>query len=262
MTAHGDLALPSEWQEDLEGYGLQRQTIGRSGAIVLRLEAEGRPSLFAKSEIAGPFAELPGEELRLKWLARQAIAAPRALARTVANGRNWLLMSALPGRDLASAADLPPGLVVELTADALRRLHRLDPALCPFDHRLDRRIAAAQVRAEAGIVDETDFDEERLGRTAVDLFEELVRRRPKGEDLVVTHGDACLPNLLVHDGRLAGFVDCARLGVADRHQDLALSCWSVRYNLGEAWVGPFLQRYGIQADPERLDYYRLLDEFF
>lgn len=63
--------------------------------------------------------------------------------------------------------------------------------------------------------------------------------------------------------RFSGFIDCGRLGVADRHQDLALACWSIRHNIDETWIGPFLKRYGLpEAEPAKLSWYRLLDEFF
>ena len=254
--------LPLAWRPDLAGYAWTKQTIGRSEAAVLRLEAGGRPTLFAKTAPTVPLGELADEAERLQWLATNGIACPQILAQVREAGRDWLLMSAVPGRDLASSPDLEPARIAEVAADALRALHRLDVAACPFDHRFDRRIALARARMAAGLVDEDDFDEERRGRTAAGLFEELLARRPAGEDLVVAHGDACLPNLLARDGRFTGFVDCARLGVADRHQGLALACRSIRYNLGEGWVDPFLRHYGVTPDPERLMFYRLLDEFF
>lgn len=254
--------LPKTWAADLAGYAWTRQTIGCSEAAVFRLEASGRPKLFVKSELAGAFGEVPDEIARLRWLAANGISCPGVLAEERDGRRNWLLMSAVSGQDLASSPSLGPERIVEITADALRRLHAMDTRACPFDHRLDLRIALARARMEAGVVDEKDFDDERIGRTAADVFPELLARRPGGEDLVVTHGDACLPNLLAQRGRFTGFIDCARVGIADRHQDLALASRSIHYNLGEAWIELFLRRYGRKADPERLAYYRLLDEFF
>jgi aminoglycoside phosphotransferase (APT) family kinase protein len=80
---------------------------------------------------------------------------------------------------------------------------------------------------------------------------------------VVTHGDACLPNLIQNRGSFVGFVDCAMLGVADRCQDLALASLSMRSNLGDPWAERFLELYGSSTpEADKLDYYSLLDEFF
>lgn len=255
--------LPPAWAGRLRGYAWRPQTIGCSDAGVFRLEADGRPTLFVKTEKVAPLAELPDEIARLRWLGARGVACPRVLADDHHAGSLWLLMTAVPGRDLASSPELSPERCVEIVAAALRGLHGLDTANCPFDHRLDLRLATARARMTAGLVDETDFDDERAAMTAAGLHRQLLADRPLTETLVVTHGDACLPNLMVDGGRFSGFIDCGRLGVADRCQDLALVCRSIRDDFGEEWIAPFLALYGKpDADPAKLSYYQLLDEFF
>ncbi|MDW9541742.1 APH(3')-II family aminoglycoside O-phosphotransferase [Sinorhizobium meliloti] len=257
-----ELDLPPAFRGLLSGYGFERDALGQSASTIFLLKAQSRPFLILKHEPSGPFTELTGEAARLHWLAAQDMPCPRVLGHDDHAGETWLLLEAAEGMDLASCR-LPHPERIAILAEALRRLHRLDPAACPFDRRLTASIAAAKARMEAGLVDESDFDEERQGRQTRELFDELLARRPKEEQLVVTHGDACLPNFIAAGNQFSGFIDCGRLGVADIYQDLALACWSITHNLGEEWVAPFLDRYGLAApDPEKLAFYRLLDEFF
>jgi len=110
-------------------------------------------------------------------------------------------------------------------------------------------------------VEEGNFDEDNRGRTSADVLREVIARRPSREELVVAHGDACLPNFMIAGRRFAGFVDCSRVGRADRYQDLALVCGSIEGNLGSRWVAPFLERYGLsKVDAKRMQFYRLLEE--
>lgn len=258
-----DDRLPASLRTHLGGYEWRRDALGRSSACVFRLEAEQRPRLYLKIEEAGPFCELADEARRLAWLASRGLPCPEVIAHESDGQRNFLLMTALPGADLVSAGTLLPEERVEILASALSALHSLDTSACPFDHRLDNRLAAAEARMRAGVVDETDFDGARLGKSAFFLFGELQRLRPDSENLVVTHGDACLPNFMGADGRFAGYIDCSRLGVADRYQDIALACRSVAYNFGEEFVQLFLNAYGLSIiDPDKMEYYQLLDEFF
>ncbi|WP_188241290.1 APH(3')-II family aminoglycoside O-phosphotransferase [Stenotrophomonas maltophilia] len=257
------MPLPLAWQKALADARIERQSMGVSRADVARVLRPGRPDAFLKSELIDAFSELGDEIARLRWLQAQGQPAPTVIATAEEAGRHWLLMSALPGRDLASSPELAPQQRVEILADALRGLHALPVAACPFDQRLASRLPAAQARVEAGRVDADDFDDERLGQSPQQVFAQLCSTRPDHEDLVVSHGDACVPNLMVSEGRFSGFIDCGRLGVADRYQDLALAARSLVHNFGDTrWVTPLFQRYGAVADERRLAFYRLLDEFF
>jgi aminoglycoside 3'-phosphotransferase-2 len=252
---------PASWADRLAPYDAVPQTIGRSGDDVLCLTTDGVPLLFLKSEPVDPLSELPGEAERLRWLWMQGIACPEVVDFTTEAGRHWLLMRALRGRDLASAPDSAPERLVALAADALRQLHGLDITSCPFDHRAALRVARARERLAAGQVDAADLDEP--GGDLDLLHAGLCRKLPQVEDLVVTHGDASMPNLMVApDGAFAGFIDCGRLGVADRWQDLAIATKSIAFNYGDAHVLPFLAHYGAPLDAPKCDWYRLLDEFF
>ncbi|MBB3655266.1 aminoglycoside 3'-phosphotransferase-2 [Rhizobium sp. BK650] len=258
-----DGRLPVSLRSHLGGYEWRRDALGRSSACVFRLEGEGRPGLYLKGEQAGPFCELADEAERLVWLRSQGLDCPEVIAYESDGERSFLLMTALSGADLMTAAALLPEERVDILASALSALHSLDINACPFDHRLKNRLACAEGRMRAGLVDETDFDGKRLGKSAFFLFGELQRLRPDSENLVVAHGDACLPNFMAAGGRFAGYIDCCRLGVADRYQDIALACRSIAHNFGEEFVRPFLNAYGLSLiDPIKMDYYQLLDEFF
>jgi kanamycin kinase len=64
----------------------------------------------------------------------------------------------------------------------------------------------------------------------------------------VVHGDCCVPNVVLHDWAFSGFVDLGDGGVGDRHLDLAMALWSLRFNLGSAaWGEVFLDAYGRDA---------------
>lgn len=252
---------PLAWRERLAGYDAAPQTIGKSGDDVVRLARDAVPLLFLKSEAMHPLSQVPDEAERLRWLRAQGMPCPEVVDFTTEAGRHWLLMRALPGRDFASAPEIAPEHLVALAANALRRLHSLDPQHCPFDHRPGLRVRLARQRLDAGRVDAEDLDEP--GGDLEALYARLCQTIPFELDLVVTHGDASMPNLMVSaDGSFTGFIDCGRLGVADRWQDLAIAMESIAYNFGDTHVLPFLARYGTPLDVDKRDWHRLLDEFF
>ncbi|WP_394842917.1 aminoglycoside 3'-phosphotransferase [Pendulispora brunnea] len=249
-------------------------TIGKSGAQVYRLDDDTRrPRLYAKSASRSTQPDvaegLTQEAARLTWLADQGIPAAEVVELRSDGDGTWLITRALPGRSAAEIwPSAQPGAIAEAMADIARRLHALPTAGCPFDQRLSRIILEAEQRAAAGLVDLEDLDDVRAGWTVEQLLRELHAARPQYEDVVVCHGDFCLPNVLVADdgATVTGLLDVGRLGLADRYADLALMSRSLASPMNEQYgdddVRRFFARYGADATDERIAFYRLLDEFY
>jgi aminoglycoside phosphotransferase len=257
--------LPAPIRALLSMGSWQHVTIGKSGHVVYRVRLPDADTCYLKMAPRDKQGELEAEYRRLRWLHGRL---PVADARLLVHDDTWayLVQSAASGImacDATFAADVPR--LARLLGEGLRQVHSVSAAECPFDERLDCKIALAWERVQAGLVDEADFDAGRRGTSASTLFAELVRTRPRDEELVFTHGDYCLPNVLIDPvaGRVSGFVDLARAGVADRYQDLALAARSLAYNFGPGWEPYLWEAYGIVGpDPARLAFYQLLDEFF
>jgi aminoglycoside phosphotransferase len=64
---------------------------------------------------------------------------------------------------------------------------------------------------------------------------------------VVIHGDYCLPNVLMQDGKLSGLLDVGLAGLGDPREDLAAGVWTLQYNFGVGHARDFLDAYGAPA---------------
>ena len=236
-SAHNGLPFPAAWQARFPVTRAERQAIGESRADVFRLRPPEGGDLFVKSELAGPLSELPQEIARLRWMRQMGLPCPEVLEAATENGRHWLLMTAVAGRDMASATDLTPAQAVQIIAQALRHLHALPWQECPFDHRPRSAWSMRRHRCRPdGWMSRTSTMS--ACRTAADVLAELLEHMPQEVDAVVAHGDACLPNLIVDGAAFSGFIDCGRLGVSDRYQDLALASRSITRNLGPSGRRP------------------------
>jgi aminoglycoside phosphotransferase len=255
--------VPPELASVTSGYSLERVSVGRSDAQVFRLERPGRESLYLKVAPRGSPDPLLAEKLRLEWIGDR-LPVPQVRLFAEDHLRQYLLLSEIPGVDASRSVhegNIPQ--LVRLLAQGLRMIHGLPADGCPFDQTLGPNIEEARRRVRDGFVDEADFDAERRGRRASDLFDELLRAGPSGEDLTFTHGDYCLPNIIIDGDAIGGFVDWGRAGVADRYQDLALAARSLERNWGAEWVPLLFREYGIEMpDEKKIEFYKLLDEFF
>jgi aminoglycoside 3'-phosphotransferase II len=243
--------------------------VGCSDASTWRVLRDGG-DWFAKVRAHDPDGRddlettLSAEADRLRWLGDH-VPVPEVVAADSDGNHEWLVLTALSGSDATSPDHLDPEGLVRLLGECLRRFHDLAPApSCPFDATTDTDLVRAKERAAAGRVDEDDFEPIFAGMTASALYDLLVASRPAGDDdLVVLHGDYCVPNVIVDGGVLSGYVDVGRAGVGDRHRDLGIAARSIAQNFGGHAVGAFMDAYGVdRPDLARLDFFVMLDEFF
>ncbi|ARQ67179.1 APH(3'') family aminoglycoside O-phosphotransferase [Mycobacteroides abscessus] len=212
-------------------------------------------------------ADLAGERDRIEWLSAQRIPGPSVLEWATTPDGPLLITSAVPGVPADQLDSEGLGRAWSAIAAAVRDLHALPTVGCPFS----RELAAMATLARDAVNPDFLPDEDRA-RPATELLCRVVAELPQrlgqeAGDLVVCHGDLCLPNIVIAPGdfSVAGFIDLGRLGLADRHADLALLFANARETWpGDGWVTAaaherFLNRYGAPADPERLAFYLRLD---
>ncbi len=211
---------------------------------------------YVKWAPAGCGLDLGREEIRLRWAAAY-LPVPEVLDSGTDESGSWLVTRAIAGRNAVHPRWLAePETAVRALGSGLRALHEALPvADCPFSWSAEGRLAAI---LRQGPADPGEWHAEHAGQPVPSLLGRLADPPPV-ERLVVCHGDPCAPNTVLDaTGRVAGHVDLGSLGVADRWADLAVGSWSLDWNYGAGYQSLYFQAYGIEPDPDRISYYRLL----
>ncbi|HCT76036.1 MAG TPA: aminoglycoside phosphotransferase APH(3') [Micromonosporaceae bacterium] len=198
-------------------------------------------------KLAASGRAIPDEAQKLRW-ALGYLPVPEVIEYGSDGETDWLMTAALEGVDATQHPWLtedPHRLVVAL-GEGLKVLHSGVPVNdCPFDFSPPTAVAHVKARLAAGLV-------------SPEPVERLIATAPQDWAEVVCHGDYCLPNALLTDGKVTGYLDLGRLAVADPWWDLAIGALSCTWNLGPGYEELFYSAYGVSPDPERIAWYRLL----
>lgn len=227
-------------------------SIGCSGDTVHRLEGPG--NLYVK--VSATRGQLDAEADRLRWLGIAGLPVPEVVEYGTQDDYSWLVTTEVPGRSAAAAWPSDQReKVIDALADITQILHGLNIEDCPYDRSLAVTMPAA-IRASG-----------QTG-TSLQLLDSSYATFPHDEDLVVCHGDLCLPNVIINPTKstVAGLIDVGRLGRADRYADLAVTSRSIESTqnpqFGPEHSARYLARCGVQPiDTDRVTFYRLLDQY-
>ena len=165
--------------------------------------------------------------------------------------RDLLLTERVPGEDATAKKYLSDPRRLAITAgQMLRELHGTDFTGCPVMNRMESYLGLAKENYEGGRFDLSygDFS------SADDAYRVLAEAAPYFRCDTLIHGDFCLPNFLMEDWRLSGFIDLGNGGVGDRHVDLFWGAWTLNFNLGtDEYREVFFDAYGRdRIDPDML----------
>jgi kanamycin kinase/aminoglycoside 3'-phosphotransferase-3 len=184
-------------------------------------------------------------------------------------------MQRIPGKMSCDPEHLEDSsLLVSALSEGMQLLWRTDTAGCPRIRTLEHLLAEAEYRVDQNLVDMDNVEPETFGEGGFESPRHLLqwlRENRIEEEPVLAHGDYCLPNIFLLDGRFSGFVDVSDSGIGEKWRDIALCYRSLRDNMNGAYGGKaypdfdpdtLFDALGITPDWEKIRYHLLLDELF
>jgi aminoglycoside phosphotransferase len=262
--------LPKNLAQILVNAKFQAITTGRSGAgVYLATNLPEYDNAYLKIASPKKGINLKHEKDVLNWL-KTKLRVPKVVCFEQDNEFEYLLISAVEGNDVSVFTAENPGNIelmklAATLAEELRRIHEIPITDCHFPQNLSIKFKLARERIERGLIDETDFLAKNQGKTAGEIYQGLIERNMDDEDLVFTHGDFCLPNIIIKNTKVSGLIDWERGGIADRYQDIALFFRSFAFNTRMSLniEKVFCHHYGIKRlDKNKIEFYINLDELF
>ena len=160
--------------------------------------------------------------------------------------RDYLLTERVPGEDCTYEAylDEPKRLAV-LLGEALAMLHSLDFFDCPIKNRLSSYFDLAERNYRNGLYDLSFLGSSCSNITAEDAWRIASDLKGALKCDSLLHGDYCLPNIMLDNWRLSGFIDLGCGGVGDKHIDLFWGAWTLNFNLKtDKYRDVFFDAYG------------------
>ncbi len=221
--------------------------------------------------------EAENECVMMQYL-HDKLPVPTVYAHEIGDDKSYLLMSKCEGQMSCSPAYMSdPLLLCKLLADGLKRLWSVDAVDCPSNQCLSHKLMQAKYNIENNLVDLDNVEPDTFGeggfKNPAELFAWLCDNAP-AEELALSHGDYCLPNIFGIRDEVSGFIDLGKTGIADKWCDIAICYRSLLHN----YSGKYKQQgchadtdfdslqlfheLGIEPDWKKIRYYMLLDELF
>ncbi len=248
----------------IEKYAIEevvQNDIGCSGDQVYFLKSKNKNyylKLSKKDEII--------QEAKVGQFLKDKIPVPKTIEYGRYEQGYYFLKEELPGKVLYELLEKDVMGTIEIYANTLKQLHQITIQDFPYQRDLKSILQSLPDQFDSIDLDEVEPITKQRGLQKT--YERLCELLPKQLDLVISHGDYCMPNVIV--GKEIGLIDLGKTAIDDRYNDLALGLRSLKYNLhligiedSKEYLLHFLNTYGItDLDRNKIEFYYLLDEFF
>jgi len=158
--------------------------------------------------------------------------------------RDYMLTKAVEGNDALHYLQDPEKLCRELAA-AMKMLHSKSAEGMPISPQMENYLRIAQSDYKEGeFVDYVIMDKYKV-HSRQEAWKIMQANGHKLKIDTLIHGDFCLPNVMLKEGRFYKLIDLGLAGAGDRHVDIYWALWSLQHNLKtEEYTGYFLDLYG------------------
>lgn len=247
-------------------FGIQ-DNIGMSGANVFLFD-----DMVLKVQ---PNSEESNTEVEMmRWLTDK-LPVPQVIEYEKTNKLSYLLMSRCAG--VYACSDMmmeDPKRLSELLAKTIYQIWDVSIQNCPVNQSLEQKLITAEYNVINGLVDIDNCEPETFGSNSFRDPEALLfwlQTNKPNEELVLSHGDICLPNIFLCDNILTGLIDLGRSGIADKWCDIAICYRSLVHNYNGVYTDVktngfhdsyFFDALQLKPDWDKIRYYLLLDELF
>lgn len=161
----------------------------------------------------------------------------------ISTDKDYMVTRNAAGEDATHYLNEPKRLC-EVLAKTLKHLHSQSAAECGISLRYERYVESAG-NINSGYYDESVLMERFLISSKEEAWKIMQENKHKLKCDTFIHGDFCLPNVILENGKFSNFIDVGLAGLGDKHMDLYWAIWSLQFNLKtDAYTDYFLDLYG------------------
>jgi len=151
---------------------------------------------------------------------------------SVSQKRDFLLTKKIRGDDCIAKKHLEqPERLAEILGELLSRLHKMNYSDCPIQNHTEKFLERIYSNKCTDNFDKSNFPDSFGYASADEAWTVVEKHAHLLQTNTLLHGDFCLPNIILDDWKIGGFVDLDSSGVGDRHVDIFWGAWTLWFNL-------------------------------